>query len=296
MKLRSFASYHPWTICLYFLGIMVYTMLVNDPVNMIIACVGSHMLYAYCCTRRQWVRHVGTSLIIVIIIACSNPLFVHQGITILWYMNYNPITLEAFYYGLSFGAMIISMLTLCRVMHQLMRTDKVMYIFGSTLPTVGLLFSMILRLIPKFQKQMKQILLAQRTLGMDIHRGSFWRRIRIGVSAFSMMITWAFEHGVECADSMKARGYGSHQRSHFSLYYIEKRDLIMYIVFILFMFLLGYGYLTFYAHMYYYPHVTPIPSTLMALFGYIAYGVYFLIPILIEGRDQMIWHYVRAEM
>lgn len=296
MKLRSFATYHPWTICLYFIGIMVYTMMVNDPINMVIACVGSHILYASCCSRRQWFHHVVTSLVIIMIIACTNPLFVHQGVTILWYMNYNPITLEAFYYGLAFGSMIVSMLTLCRIMHQLMRSDKILYIFGSFLPTAGLLFSMILRLIPKFQKQMKQILQAQRTLGMDIHQGSIWKRIRICVTAFSMMITWAFEHGVECADSMKARGYGSHRRSHFSLYHIEKRDRILYVVLLLFLLLLGYGYLTFYSHMYYYPHVTPIPTTFMAILGYFAYGIYFLIPLWMEGRERIIWHYVRAQM
>lgn len=296
MGLRNFASYHPWTIGFYFLIIGMYTMMVNDPINMMIASLGSHMLFACCSDTKTFLHHVGYSIIILLIIAVTNPLFVHQGVTILFYMNYNPITLEAVLYGFAFGSMITSILTLCRVLHTVMSTDKILYLFGSMIPTLGLIFSMILQLIPKFQRQMKQIIQTQRLLGNDIKIGSIGKRIRIASMAFSMMVTWAFEHGVMCADSMKARGYGLKRRTYFAFYRLEKRDVLMLICFILTVIVLLGGFMTQFSHVYYYPHVTSIPSNFIALLAYGGYGCLFMLPILLEGREQLLWRYVHAKI
>ena len=57
---------------------------------------------------RELARNLAYYFFLFLLLAVVNPLFVHNGETILFFMNDNPITLEAFFYGMIVAVMIIA--------------------------------------------------------------------------------------------------------------------------------------------------------------------------------------------
>ena len=97
--------------------------------------------------------------------AVTNPIFVHNGETILFFMNDNPVTLEAFIYGGAASLMIVSVLLWCRCYSAVLTTDKFLYLFGKVIPKLGLILSMAFRFIPLFKYQIRKINQSQKTIG-----------------------------------------------------------------------------------------------------------------------------------
>ena len=64
-------------------------------------------------------------------------------------------------------------------------SDKFLYIFGKILPSIALIVSMTLSLIPKLLSQVKVIADSQRTLGMDWKSGSAKQRVVSGARILS---------------------------------------------------------------------------------------------------------------
>lgn len=95
-----------------------------------------------------------------------NPLFVHNGETILFFMNDNPITLEAFFYGMIVAVMIIAVMFWCKNYNEIMTSDKFIYLFGKVTPRLSLVLSMALRFIPLFRRQIGAISKTQKAMGL----------------------------------------------------------------------------------------------------------------------------------
>lgn len=294
--MRDFASYHPWSLFIYFLILIGFTMFTTQPVMVVLAFVFSQALYYMVSSKKQFYQHLAWMILILCVIGISNPIFVHQGISILFYVNGNPITVEAILYGFAFGGMICSVVTQFAVLQKVITSDKSIYLFSKTIPTIGLIISMTLRLIPKFQKRAKEVILTQKVMGFDMHHGSLFRRIRIAVMIFSMMITWAFESSIDSADSMRARGYGAHRRTHFSIFKFEQRDKAMLGLCILICIGFGIAYQTSFSHFYYYPSVYAITFRMSECLGYVSYSILCFIPLGIEWRGQVKWKSVQSKI
>jgi len=157
--------------------------------------------------------------------AILNPLFSHEGRTILtWLPSGNPLTLESILYGLAAAGMLASVVLWFACFNAVITSDKFVYLFGRIIPALSLVLSMALRFVPRFLAQLKVVTRAQKGLGKDPSRGSLVHRIRCAGSILSVMLTWALENGIDTADSMKSRGYGLPGRTAFSIYRFDKRD------------------------------------------------------------------------
>lgn len=102
---------------------------------------------------------------ITIIVALINPLFNHSGVTILFYMNNNPITLESIVYGIILGIVFISVIIGFSCFNKIMTSDKLMYLFGRFIPILSLMFSMTLRFVPRYKAQIKKYQTRRNVLG-----------------------------------------------------------------------------------------------------------------------------------
>ena len=72
-----------------------------------------------------------------IIAAAINPIAVHNGATVLFYINDRPFTLEATLYGLTAAGMISAALYRLRCLTKDLTSDKEMYILGRAFPKLG---------------------------------------------------------------------------------------------------------------------------------------------------------------
>ena len=76
----------------------------------------------------------------------------------------NPLTLESILYGLAAAAMLVTVIGWFSCYNAVMTSDKFIYLFGRIIPSLSLLFSMVLRFVPRFKAQLKTVSAAQRCI------------------------------------------------------------------------------------------------------------------------------------
>lgn len=278
--MKYFFEYHPSVIFGYFLSVILTSMIQVHPVFLILSVLFSII---YCVNLKLMSKsYIKFIMIFYLVIAISNPLFVHAGATILFYFIDNPITLEAITYGFVFSTLIISLFNWFKVINIGLDSEKIIYLFKNKLPTIGLILSMVLSMVPRFVNQTKQIVETQKTLGRDITRGKILKRIRIGFDILLILFTWAFESSLITLKSMHARGYGQQKRTCFHTYILEERDSLAIIVLIILDIIFVFGFITRFSSFYYYPVVKPIHFELLDILYYISYMLLLGLPLLLK--------------
>lgn len=225
MMRDAFSGYHPLVNFLYFGLVLLFAMVFMHPVCLGISLVCS-FIYSLSLKGKQAGKfHFLFLLPMLLFAALINPAFNHEGVTILTYLpSGNPLTLESILYGLAAATMLVTVICWFSCYHVVMTTDKFTYLFGRLIPALSLIFSMILRFVPRFKAHIREVADAQKCLGRDPGAGTLLTRARQGITILSIMITWALENAIETADSMRCRGYGLPGRSAFSIYRLDRRD------------------------------------------------------------------------
>lgn len=218
---KKFAAYNPIACFVYFAGAIVISMLTMHPAAALISLIMAAVCYINMHGRTAF-KLIGAMLPIFALLALANPVFNTRGETILFtYMGGRVFTLEALYYGIVLAAMFISVIIWFFVYHEVMTADKLLYIFGGLAPALGLALSMILRLVPYYGKQMKNISAARKAVSCDGEN-----RTAETANIMLAMLSWSLEEGIITSDSMKCRGYGCGKRSRFSVYSFKAGDIL----------------------------------------------------------------------
>lgn len=111
-------------------------------------------------------RTLAASLGLFTVLTLLNPLFYHDGITVLFVINDRPFTLEALLYGAAAAGMILSMVGWFRLLSRALTNDRLLYLLGRLSPRLALMVSMALRFVPAFARQGQRIHQAQQGLGL----------------------------------------------------------------------------------------------------------------------------------
>ena len=221
----AFAGYHPIVNLSYFVAVIGFAMFFMHPVGLAISliCAAAYALYLH--GKKMLWMGLFFMLPMLILTAALNPLFNHQGATILTYLpSGNPMTLESIAYGIAAAIMLITVMTWFSCFNTVMTSDKLVYLFGRITPALSLILSMALRFVPHFKAQIKVISAAQKNIGQDVSNGNIFQKARHGIKLLSILVTWALENAIETADSMKGRGYGLPGRTAFSIFSFDRRD------------------------------------------------------------------------
>lgn len=289
----TFSSYHPIINFTYFCTVILCSMFFMHPVLLAISAAAAFTYSAHL-NRRKALRFNLLYLIpSMIVVALINPLFNHRGITILCYVRDNPLTLESILYGIATGLMFASVILWFSCYNAVMTSDKFIYLFGRIIPASSLIFSMVLRFVPKFKAQIAQISNAQKCVGRDVGNGTYLERIRHGIKILSIMVTWALENAVETADSMKSRGYGLKGRTSFSIFRFDTRDKGIFLIMIAFIGVLFIGACLGQNNIQYFPS---IKITEMNGFSILVYSVYFIfciLPIALNIMEDIKWKHLQ---
>lgn len=219
-----FENYHPGILLLYFSTVILCTICFQHPVFLILSFVTSFLCSAWLGTRKSIVIHL-CFLPIAILFACYYAVGNHFGVTNLRQnMAGNYMTLESFAYGLSIGIRGASFLMWLSCVHNIMTTDKIVYLFGRISPKLSLYIALFSRLVPRMQEKALQTRESQECIGLGISNGILLDRIkhtfRIGLVVFHFTL----EHMKDSSDSMKSRGYSLKGRTAFSIFRFDNRD------------------------------------------------------------------------
>lgn len=286
----AFSQFHPWVSFLYFALVLWFSMTLTHPVCQAESLLAG-VLYALRLRRDHGLAFgVRYAAALISATAVLNPLFNHAGGTVLLYLpSGSALTLESILYGISSGTMLATLLIWFFCWNCVISSEKFMYLFGRILPSLSLLLRMTIRFIPNYQKQLKNVTEAQRSLGKKTEDCGIMQRMKNAAAAFSITITWALEHAVDTADSMKSRGYGQKKRTSFSLYRFGERDKMLAIwlgfcgIYVLFGQIAGGIFWR------YLPRLQSAPATSFNISFYVVYLLLCLTPVIINAWEGRIW-------
>lgn len=310
-KQGAFSLCHPVVPALYLLVALALTMFSLHPVLVGCSLVGAML---YCCLADGVVATLQSlrwQLPLIVLIALLNPLFSASGSTELFRIGASAVYLESLLYGCCMGALFVASVTWFRAGASMLSFDKVMALFGNAAPTICLMISMCMRLIPRFVRTGKLVLATQDanmpavgvraastsanavgavaglghgtsgSVATTAKRAGFAGQlghnssVRTRLRASSVLMGWSMEDSLETADSMRARGWNSAaRRTTYTRYRFTSTDAFALGALVLFGALCLY---VAYAAMSAY-HFYPQMSELRLWWGYLPYAAWMLLP------------------
>lgn len=292
----EFYAYHPIVNFCYFLLVIGIAMFSNHPVFLglilIIGCCYSGVLKG----RRAWKTNAGIILFMFVVMSLVNAIFTHNGVTTLFYLNGNRVTLEAIVYGMVASMLFSSVIIWFGCFLVIMSSDKFIYLFGRIVPVLALTLSMIFRFIPLFKARFTEIHNGQKCMGRGLAGESWIRRARQFCKEVSILIAWSLESSIETSDSMGARGYGLKGRTSFHLYHFTRRDGIALGVMLVLGVFTIVGCVMGKTSCYYYPGIWIKQPDIYFVITLVSYLVLMIIPMIIDIKGEQKWKQLNFEM
>ena len=286
----AFYRSHPLLNFVYFIVIIGITMFSNHPAFLALSFV---MAWGYSILLRGVKAIRFNCLLLLPTMALTillNTLNVHNGVTVLFYLNDNRITLEAIIYGCATAVMLSSVMIWFSCFSTIVTADKFIYLFGRVAPVIALTLSMILRFIPLLKNRFREVSAAQRCMGRGGNSSGVIARIRQFGKELSILIAWSLEASIESADSMEARGYGLRGRTSFHLFRLARAECWL----LLLMLLLGGVCVTVcalgYTNIYYYPTILLPPLSRMQILCLTAFFSLMFSAVIIDLRGMRQWN------
>ena len=294
MNKDAFSGFHPAVNLAFFAAALGMTMLIQQPVYLLISMFSGCAYLLYLQGRKGMLRQVGYLLPILVMMAVMNPMFNHEGVTVLWYLpNDNPITLEAVCFGLASAVMMGASIVWFNCCNTVFTSDKIIYLFGRVIPALSLLISMTLRFVPRFKNFLQSVLRTQQAMRKP---ETVREKLQQALSAFSATVSWAMEQSIVSADSMKSRGYGIQGRTAFSIYLFEKRDTFVLALLAVLCAGAALPCLTGHAAWAYYPSLSGVLLGPVQLLAYVCYGGMCLLPLIIDLMEDQKWSSLRSKI
>ena len=294
--MNELKTYNPIVIFVYFAAATAFSCVFMHPICLAVSmCMG--LVYTFMISRSGGISSLKFIVPCALVTAVVNAAFNHRGVTIIEYLpNGNPLTLEALIYGAHASVMIAAVICWFFCLGSLMTSDKVVYIFSRTAPSVALVFSMTLRFLPKISAYFKEAKTANRCAGIEPLDGNFITKIKYTSAVFSSVVTRTLENSIDTADSMSARGYGTGRRSSFAIYGFDRRDAatVTYILvlsaYIIFCAMRGALYVNFY------PTFTFAGFSWLGISGFAAYFALLVFPLIIEAKGAVKWKRLKSKI
>ena len=279
-----FTQLNPFAVTVYYLCILTVTMFSMNPLLLCIALVTS-VLSAVLTHTASRKNHL-FSLAVFVVAAALNPIFVHKGLTVLFYFNGNPVTLEATLYGLSAAMMLTSALYRLRDLSKALTSDKVLYLFGRFSPKLALLLSMTLRFVSLLRVRWRRIQDSQKALGL-YDDGNLIDAVRGRARVLGILITWTLENGIVTAESMESRGYNSGRRTSYAVYRVHAADVLFILVCLSLTALTATG--IWQSKAVYYPELDMRLFSPWGLAGAAAFTLLSVLPLIINIKEAIRW-------
>lgn len=291
----AFAGCHPAINFLWLCSVILLTMFLLHPAFLAVSAAGS-AVYALMLGGKKTGKFALTFLLpVILFVTGGNFLVSHQGVTILGYLWDNPLTKEALIYGVVSGFMFASIFLWFSCYNAIMTSDKFVYLFGRIIPSISLIFSMLMRSVPRLKNRMKSISQAQKCIGQS-GSGTLKQRGKHGMKLLSIMATWALENSIDTADSMKSRGYGLKGRTAFSIYRFDKRDRILLLWLVLLLAAVMAGGILGFCRARYYPYLelAGIGPGVCVTWG--AWLLLCFLPVFVDRKEEFQWRRLQSKI
>lgn len=292
----AFTDCHPVVNFVFYIGALVMGMCFLHPLFLVLSLFWSMAYFGV--VKGKTGKYIFSMLGLFTALSVFNPLFNTQGEHILFsYFGGRAYTLEALCYGMALAGMLVTILTWFATYNEVMTSDKFLYCFGKLAPSVSLILTMVLRLVPSFQKKCDQIGGARRCIGKSAADGTNYEKAEHGLVIVSALTSWALEGGVVMADSMRSRGFGCGKRTCFSIYRMRQQDrrllfLMVILMAVIVLSSLKGGMTVTYTPVLAFSGVT----SLWTFLGGAAYFIFLAIPTVLSWMEAVTWHILRSKI
>lgn len=280
-----FAKLHPVVIAVYLIGMFGITMCSMNPYI-----VGGSLFVSFflsCLAEKAFLgkRLLGMAVPILFFAVGILPLFSHNGVTPLFYINDMPVTLETICYGVVMSGLLVAIGQWFQIWNVWIDSERFLYLFGRISPTLALLVSMVLRFIPMMLRRFRHIQDIQKGMGYTSEDMTIADRCRLFGKELSILVSWSLEHSMDTSMSMEGRGYGTCKRTSFHRFYWKIEDVVMLIVeIVLFLIVIG-AFLQGKYKTYYFPVMLLKPILEEDIIGVIGLIGLSLLPLLLQGKE-----------
>lgn len=278
----EFARYHPAINLLYFTAVLTGTILFRQPVFLCLSYVCAFLYLLKLRGLRALIPGLGL-LPLALLYALWYGSYHHFGLTVLG-VNFigNQVTLESFLCGGTWAMVCVAAVLWMGCVHAVFTTDKIVYLLGRVSPHLSLYLSILLRTVPRLNKQRQRIELAQRGIGRGKSQGNIFQRMRNALRRGSILLTWLIEGIVTTSDSMRCRGCSLRGRTAYSLYRFDGRDRSFVIGLCTLVCVLLMALLLDQTMIRFAPQVVMMPITPMSCLFYAAWAALCLLPPVLE--------------
>ena len=209
MRRSAFYRVHPAVGMTLAVCVLIPAFLTRDPLTGAVLVLGALLFDWELKGARVAGRRLLLALGAALAMGVTNPLISHKGVTVLFYLGRNPITLESAVYGFSGGLMLGAVLLWCDAFRMALPPDAPFRLVGRFLPRTALVLSMAVRFVPRLMKRFREARLAQRAFHPEnTLKGAF--------SALQTGVALTLEECCEIASNMEERGYGDGRRSFYT--------------------------------------------------------------------------------
>ncbi|MCR4956884.1 MAG: energy-coupling factor transporter transmembrane protein EcfT [Lachnospiraceae bacterium] len=291
----GFQKVHPMVNVIFYVLVIVINIFSNDPVFLATAFLCAWFYTVILGGVKTMKINLLITLPVAVMMTAINGFFSHNGATVLFFINNNRITLEAFLFGISSACLCVTVILWLRTFQVIMSADKIIYLFGKIASVLGLTLSMVFRFIPLLKERYREIRMGQQCMGRH-GKGSLIQQMRQLTKEISILISWSLEASIETSDSMEARGYGLPHRSQFHLFKFQKSDgRLLFVMLICSVIILPCCVLG-YTNCYYYPVVRLKPWSFLKALAYLAYVCLMVVPMILDIRGERKWQQLKSKM
>lgn len=293
---HAFGSLHPVVNFIFFIGALAFGMLIIHPVFSVSSIILSIVFYLTL-KRRGW-KLIAEMIPIFLALSLLNPVFNTAGDTVLFtYLNGRPYTMEALIYGICLGAMFVSIIMWFASYNIIMTSDKFLFCFGKLSPSVSMILTMVLRLVPQYRKKVEQISGARRCIGKGGANGTYKEKAANGLQIVSVLTSWSLESGIMTADSMRSRGYGCGKQTCFSIYPWRKKEKMIFITMLLLAAIIVFCIIMGGMKVQYIPTLElTFNGNVYSEIGLVSYILFLAIPSILNIMEKIIWHISKSRI
>lgn len=268
--MNPFERLHPFVILIYYAVAVILMFVIRHPFLILMAWGISLLHYICFAGFEKGIRLAGTSMGAALLCLLVNPLLNHRGVTLLFMLGEWRITMESVLYGGYMALVLFASLVLFACFSFYMNAKNIMTLMAGRFPSFSLLFSMILRFIPKAGRDFREM------TSLHGNRPAVW----------SALIGLSLEDAVGRSLSMKSRYYGSTGRSSYYQKSMRLSDVLLCGMALLTVALAAGFYYTGRIRVRFFPliHIEGLPVLLWVLFFF-----YYSVPLIWQGKEELLW-------
>ena len=153
----TFDFFHSGVVLSYLICVISFSFFAFQPIYLLCNALMGYALSCLLCSAKTTAKMLAWQIPLLIIIAALNPIFSQYGTTLLAKIGPYNLYAESLLYGLCMGLMLISVMVWFANASRMLNADKLLNLFGNKLPTVTLMTSMVLKFVPQFASEGKNI-------------------------------------------------------------------------------------------------------------------------------------------